>query len=308
MHVEEQIKVIRQFNRDYTAEIGLLEKHVLNSEYTFSETRILLEVDRIDHCTAKNISEALNMDAGFVSRTINRLIKLNLVEKLKSEKDKRAFLLQTTESGKSVISELHKKANAQIMHLIENLSSEERTRVLHSIGELNTLILGKNSNAPEYITLRNELKPGDVGQLIKMHGELYSKECGYNVCFEGYVCKTFYEAIVHGNAKLDKYWIAEKEGVIIGSIAVIAKAHEACQLRWLLVSPEYRGIGLGIRLFDEAMAYATAGKFKSIFLETTKEQEKAIQLYEKAGFKQKSTYKIDDWGKSLTGLVMEKLF
>ncbi len=76
----------------------------------------------------------------------------------------------------------------------------------------------------------------------------------------------------------------------------------------LLVSPEYRGMGLGKRLFDEAMAYATAGKFKSIFLETTKEQEKAIQLYEKAGFKQKSTYKIDDWGKSLTGLVMEKLF
>jgi len=308
MNIEEQIQMIRQFNREYTAKIGLLNKHVLNTEYTFSESRILVEVDRIKDCTSKVISESLNMDAAFVSRTITRLMKMKLIEKLRSDKDKRSYLLQITESGKDVIKELHEKANSQIKDLISNLSEEEKDRLVNSIHEMNTLLLDKDSDKQDFITIRNELKPGDVGKFISMHGKLYGRECGYNACFEGYVCKTFYDAIVKDNRELDKYWIAEKKGDIIGLIAVIAKDNETCQLRWFLVEPEHRGIGLGKKLFNEAMTYASEGKFKKIFLETTTEQVKAIQLYKKAGFQEKNTYSITTWGKSLTGLSMERIF
>ena len=54
-----------------------------------------------------------------------------------------------------------------------------------------------------FVTIRNEIKPGDAGRLIALHGDLYKKECGYNSIFEGYVCKTFYEALVNGNPEKD---------------------------------------------------------------------------------------------------------
>jgi len=39
-------------------------------------------------------------------------------------------------------------------------------------------------------SLRRELRPGDVGELVRMHGELYATEHGYIMDFEAYVEKS----------------------------------------------------------------------------------------------------------------------
>lgn len=303
---EDRIRYIRQFNREYTGKIGLLEKHVYDTQLSFSESRILMEIDRVDECKSKNIADSLNMDAAFVSRGISRLIKLNLVVKTKSTRDHRAFILDVTEEGHKVLSYLHNKADQQIAEWIEDLDDEDQESIVSSISTLNALLLSKKEKVTELITIRHELRPGDLGELIALHGKLYSKECGYNLVFEAYVCKTFYEAIVYGDGTRDKYWIAECNGEIVGSIAIIAKDNDRCQLRWLLVHPEFRSIGLGLKLFKEAMVYAGKGGFKRIFLETTLEQERAIKFYKREGFIEKSSSEINDWGKNLTALVMEK--
>ena len=121
------------------------------------------------------------------------------------------------------------------------------------------------------------------------------------------MCETLYEALVQGQSDLDRFWIAEADGKMVGTIAILARGEGVCQLRWLLVAPEYRGCGLGKKLFHEAMAYAESRQFKRIFLETTREQEKAIRLYQEAGFEEWKTYEITGWGKTLTGLTMEKV-
>ena len=45
-------------------------------------------------------------------------------------------------------------------------------------------------NAPSllnYIQIRNDFKAGDIGYIIYLHGQLYSKEYDYSTSFENYV-------------------------------------------------------------------------------------------------------------------------
>ncbi len=60
--------------------------------------------------------------------------------------------------------------------------------------------------------------------------------------------------------------------------------HEA-QLRLFLVLPEYQGIGLGKRLLDLFVHCLDELGYRSTFLWTTDEQEAAIALYERIGFR-----------------------
>ncbi len=156
------------------------------------------------------------------------------------------------------------------------------------------------------IEVLSKLNTGDAGRMITMHAEIYKSEENYGSVFEGYVCKTLYEVLVYPS-KNDKYFIAKDRDQIVGTIAIIDKDEGLCQLRWLLVDPDYRGNGLGQNLVNQAMEYASK-HFNKIFLESTHTQTKAVKLYKKLGFVEVSQYEIKDWGVPLTGIVMEKTF
>jgi hypothetical protein len=47
--------------------------------------------------------------------------------------------------------------------------------------------------AIEDIVIRTELRPGDIGYVTYLHGDLYKKEYGYGIAFEAYVAQGFYE-------------------------------------------------------------------------------------------------------------------
>ena len=49
------VSEIRSFNRFYTKVLGLLEKHILDSPYSLTEARILLEISKIRDCTANKL-------------------------------------------------------------------------------------------------------------------------------------------------------------------------------------------------------------------------------------------------------------
>jgi len=137
---------------------------------------------------------------------------------------------------------------------------------------------------PSPLTIRHDLHPGDLGSMISMHGRIYSLECGYNLKFEAYVCKTFYEFGNEYNPAIDKFWLTESGDRMVGSIAVISRADNQAQLRWFLIDPDFRQMHLGSYLFNQAMAYCRNMKFDKVYLYTTIEQKTALSMYGKAGF------------------------
>lgn len=133
------------------------------------------------------------------------------------------------------------------------------------------------------ITLRHELRPGDLGAIVALHGIHYAREYGFDATFEAYVAGPLAD-FVKAKRPRDRLWLAEMEGELVGCIAIVEVSEKVAQLRWYLVSPAARGQGLGKRLLNEAIAYCRQNRYESIFLWTVSALEAAAHLYRGAGF------------------------
>jgi GNAT superfamily N-acetyltransferase len=136
------------------------------------------------------------------------------------------------------------------------------------------------------VTIRTNLKPGDVGTVIRMHGVIHHAECGFDPTFEAYVAIPLGEFVKKASPR-ERLWLAEREGEVIGCIAIVtatAMAEDVAQLRWFLVDPSARGQGLGKKLLDESLAFCRASKYTSVILWTVSSLEAAARLYRAAGF------------------------
>jgi GNAT superfamily N-acetyltransferase len=133
--------------------------------------------------------------------------------------------------------------------------------------------------------IRHHIRPGDIGYLTYLHGVVYVKEYGYDQTFEAYVAVGLAEFVQSFSSDKDRIWLAERNGRIIGSIAIVGHSRTDAQLRWFLVHPDYRGLGLGKELLKEALQFCRERKYKVVFLWTTSELIEAGHLYGYFGFR-----------------------
>src|SRR5215207_1483136 len=104
--------------------------------------------------------------------------------------------------------------------------------------------------------IRTDIRPGDIGRVVEMHGGLYAREYGLDRTFEGYVAAGLGEFAVGFDGSKDRLWLAEEEGGrLVGSVAIAGHDGVTAQLRWFLARPEARGSGLGGRLLSEAVEF-----------------------------------------------------
>lgn len=125
--------------------------------------------------------------------------------------------------------------------------------------------LQKNSDSA--ISIRHELRAGDIGCIIYLHGTLYSKEEGWDHTLEAYVA----ESLAHfakSHSSSERIWIVEKDKRVVGSIAIVKFSDSIALQRWLLLEPKVRGIGLGRRLVEDAVAFCKSSGYTSVLLWT----------------------------------------
>jgi N-acetylglutamate synthase-like GNAT family acetyltransferase len=142
----------------------------------------------------------------------------------------------------------------------------------------------KEESLPTGVQVRNDLKPGDIGYVTYLHGKLYADEYGWDHTFEAYVAGPLAEfSRRHGDR--ERIWIIEKDGMVTGSVAIVEASKESAQLRWLLLHPDLRGLGMGRRLVEETKAFCRQAGYSSIFLWTVSALSAAANLYRSSGFR-----------------------
>ena len=116
---------IRQFNRFYTNILGLLDKHILDTGYSFTEARVILEIGLMEQCIANNLVDKLEIDRSYMSRIINKLSKDGLVMKENSALDNRTSLIRLTPEGLTLFDQLNERSDEQLVRLFQGLSENE---------------------------------------------------------------------------------------------------------------------------------------------------------------------------------------
>jgi N-acetylglutamate synthase-like GNAT family acetyltransferase len=150
------------------------------------------------------------------------------------------------------------------------------------------------------VIVRTEILPGDLGEIVALHGRVYAEEYGWDPTFEAYVARALAELVLAPGSEPHRLWIAEQEGSLVGSIGIIGREKRSAQLRCFLVHPKARGRDLGKYLLGEALAFCREQGYASVFLWTTKDLEVAARLYESADFRLTEEVTHVMWGATVT--------
>ncbi|HET9911056.1 MAG TPA: GNAT family N-acetyltransferase [Anaerolineales bacterium] len=142
----------------------------------------------------------------------------------------------------------------------------------------------KKNLSLEDISIRTQLRPGDIGYVIYLHGDLYGREYGYGIPFESYVARGLCEFYEKYNPERNRVWVCEHHDRMVGFLLLMDRG-KAAQLRYFLIQPEYRGIGLGSKLMSLYMDFLRECGYRASYLWTTHELGTAAFLYKRAGFK-----------------------
>ena len=132
------------------------------------------------------------------------------------------------------------------------------------------------------ISIRTELRPGDIGYVTYLHGALYHKEYGYSLQFENYVAKGLCEFYEKYNPERSRIWACEYDNHMIGFLLLMD-----------------RGIGLGSKLMGLYMDFLHECGYKESYLWTTHELSTAAFLYKRLGFKLTEEKESTAFGKPL---------
>ncbi|MFA5979363.1 MAG: bifunctional helix-turn-helix transcriptional regulator/GNAT family N-acetyltransferase [Pseudomonas sp.] len=271
--------IVRGFNRFYTHQIGVLQEHLLQSDFSLTEIRVMYELSSRGDLTSADLCQMLSLDAGYLSRLISGLEKKGLIQKVRSITDARAVQLHLSDLGRSVLAPLEEKTQQEVMALLSALPEPQQQQLTAAMQRIQTLLQG---STPSYV-LRDP-QPGDMGLVVQQQSALYAREYQWNWEFEALVAEIVAKYLREFDPTRERCWIAEKDGAVVGSVFVVRHDDSTAKLRMLYVDASARGLGIGQRLVDECLRFARHAGYTRMMLWTMSALTDARRLYQKAGF------------------------
>ena len=294
------IERIRAFNRSWTEVLGLLDPHLLDTEHTLTEARVLFELGRgrggIDRL---ELRDKLAIDQSFLGRVLGRLQRAGLIVIARDAVDGRRHRLTLTAAGRAAYKNLDRRSAKQIGGMLASLSDDQR-RLLAEAMAVIPAVVRPGTYDRSAVGIRG-LEPGDLGWVVSRHGAIYADEFAWNTDFEGLVAQVVADYQVHARPGRDNAWIATVGGARAGCVFCVEREPTTAQLRILLVEPWARGLGIGARLVDECIAFARSAGYATIMLWTNDVLVAARRIYQTAGFVLMEEEKHHSFGHDLVG-------
>ena len=295
-----QVAAVRRFNRFYTREVGVLRKNFLDTPWSLGEMRVLFEIANGENATASDIGKALDLDAAYLSRLLQKFEKDGLVTRTRSGADARVSFLGLSSTGRKQFTAANQREVENTTAMLGRLKTPEQARLVEAMGAIESL-LGKGTAAaekPGYVL--REPGPGDFGWIVAAHGRLYGEEYGWGGNFEGLCAQIVADFVNKFDPKKERCWIAEMNGENVGCVMLVKdKEPGVARLRLLLVDPKGRGLGIGKALTNECIKFARAAGYKKMTLWTHSVLTAARAIYEKAGFTLTGSETRKSWSKDV---------
>jgi DNA-binding MarR family transcriptional regulator len=294
---ESRIAAVRRFSRFYTTVIGALQEGLLHSRFSLTEARVLFELAKREGVTATLLCRELALDAGYLSRILQRFAQERLLAREVSETDRRQSMLWLTEAGHAAFAPLDARSREEIGALLGGLPEPAQAEVVAAMARIEALL----GAAPARDWRLRDPVPGDIGWVVGRHGALYASEYGFDARFEALVARVAGGFLASHDPARERCWIAERDGVNLGCVFLVREDDSLARLRLLLVEQAARGLGIGKRLVGECIAFARAAGYRRMTLWTNDVLVAARGIYQAAGFSLMASKPHSDFGPACVG-------
>jgi len=92
----------------------------------------------------------------------------------------------------------------------------------------------------------------------------------------------------------DVFLVAEKDGAIVGTVAIKEDAPHTALLRRIFLNKAFRGKGYGVQLLQKALVFCSEHHYQNVTFRGTDTMQAAIQLCLKEGFKEKDVVEMNE--------------
>ncbi|WP_428531319.1 bifunctional helix-turn-helix transcriptional regulator/GNAT family N-acetyltransferase [Rhodopila sp.] len=297
------IAAIRRFGRYYTRQLGLLGEGLLKSDFSLTEARVLYELAHRSAPTAADLCRDLALDGGYLSRILKAFDQRGLISRSVSPHDARQALLALTPAGAAAFAPLDRASQQDVRAMIDRLAPAQVTELVGAMRTVEQLI-SNDASPVAPVTLRPH-RLGDLGWIAHRQAILYAQEYGWDETYEALAAEILAAFVRHHDPRAERGWIAERDGVAVGSVFVMRASETMAKLRLLYAEPAVRGTGLGRRLVDAATAFARDNGYRGLTLWTNDVLLPARRIYQAAGFTCVDSQPHHSFGKHLVGETWE---
>jgi DNA-binding MarR family transcriptional regulator/GNAT superfamily N-acetyltransferase len=301
---EERIRAVRRFSRFYTRQLGLLQESLVHTRFSLTEARVLYELAHRETVTASQLASDLDLDHGYLSRILRRFGEDGLLRRVRAANDARQSIISITAKGRKAFAPLNKNSRDQVAAMLDRLDAADQQRVVGAMAAVERLLDVAPKSIPAIVLRPHE--PGDMGWITSANAAIYAKEYGWDLSYEALVARITADFIDNFDAKRERCWIAELDGERVGSVFVVRKSDEIAKLRLLILDPRARGLGLGRRLVEECLRFATSAGYSSMTLWTQSILTAARAIYSQTGFRLVAEEPHHSFGVDLIGETWER--
>jgi DNA-binding MarR family transcriptional regulator/GNAT superfamily N-acetyltransferase len=276
----EQVAAIREFNRFYTARIGLLRRRHLDGEFSLTEARVLYEISAMPGTTALALRGVLGLDAGYLSRVLASLTRSRLVRQTTSKQDGRERLLTLTMSGERAVARMDEQSAAEMRAMLATLGASERKELVAALGRAREILSRKQE--PEVRIVRLTRATKEAAQILE---EYYEALHVVQRDRPGALQKMIDEPA-------SGMWLAYLGDEVVGCVVLrrLGSVKRASECKRLYVKPVARGRGIADKLLNAQEEYARSQGVEWIYLDSYDDLKAAIALYERRGYERCERY------------------
>ena len=236
--LDQRVAAVRRFSRFYTRVIGALQEGLLQSRFSLAEARVLYELAQRAEPTATELGRDLEMDAGYLSRILQRVRTRRPARPHASGTDRRQSLLSLTDGRREAFAPLDARSRAEWVLCSLRCRSPRspicRRHAAHrdTAGVLPTRRSGCCASTG-LATSAGSL-PGTP--------RCMPRNTHFDHRFEALVAQVAGDFLAQHDPARERCWIAERDGVNVGSVFLVRKSDDVAKLRLLIVEPAARGL------------------------------------------------------------------
>ena len=278
--MKREIAAVREFNRFYTAQLGLLRRRHLDGDFSLTEARLLYEIGAKPLTTATAVRGILQLDAGYLSRILAAMTRRRLIRQVASRKDGREKQLTLSPAGLRALARINRESDAQLLRMLAGTSAADRQALVDSLQQVRRIL---SSQPDPAVRIQRLQRP--TAEALALLDEYYQAVRVVQRDTSAGIRKLFRE---RGSGM----WLARLNGEAAGCVVLrrLQSIAHAGECKRLYVKPAARGHAIGDRLLDAMENHARSEGMGWIYLDSYDDLRTAIALYERRGYERCRPY------------------